>query len=143
MSPLKLGCLMYIPRMRFWLVLLLTLSFSLQGWASGRAASAPCPMDEGMAVMAAEFTKSDEGHGSFHPAETATTAAVDDCCNDMATFLKTGQACKTGQDCQTPAVALVVPHAAGTSTSHAVPVALSVASLPPALVAVWRPPTSI
>lgn len=134
---------MYISRMRFWFVLLLTLSFSLHGWASARAVSAPCPMGEGMAVMAAEFTKGDEGHGSLHPAETATTAAVDDCCNDMATFLKTGQPCKTGLDCQTPAVALVVPDAAGTSASHSVPVALSVASLPPALVAVWRPPTAI
>ena len=133
---------MYIARMRFWLVLLLTLSFSLQGWASARAASAPCPMGEGMAAMASEVAKGDEGHGHLNATDVASAAAVDDCCNDVATYLKTGQACKTGQDCQTPAVALIVHSAVGASTSHAVPVALSIASLPPALVAVWRPPTS-
>ena len=123
--------------MRFWLVLLLTLSFSLQGWATARAASAPCPMEGSMAEFVPQVATGDDG------SLVSIAAAVDDCCNDMATFLRTGKACKTGQDCPSPAVALTVAPLGGTLASQVIPAALNVSSLPPILVAVWRPPTSI
>lgn len=36
------------------------------------------------------------------------SAAEDDCCNDAATFAKTGQPCKVGQSCQTSGLALLM-----------------------------------
>jgi hypothetical protein len=125
--------------MRFWLVLLLTLSFSLQGWTSVRAADAPCPMETDLAAAMVLVMAASEG-AAMPPA-----ASDGDCCNDMATFLASGHACKSGQDCKAPAAAVTLPLDPGASVAvaHLVPAALSPSVPKPVLVAVWRPPTSI
>jgi hypothetical protein len=96
-------------------------------------------MDGEMAAVVSHHT----GGYASSLMSAATATAADDCCNDMATFLKTGKACKSGQDCQTPAVALSAAADAQAGLSNTVPAALSVSSLSIAPVAVWRPPTSI
>ena len=124
----------YIAAMRIWLVLLLTLSFALQGWAAAQSSSAPCPMEAEMATAMAD-TAADQ---------TADGGMSDGCCNDMATALLTGQACKTGQSCQAPLTALLTPPPEKT-TSVAVrqtaPVWQSLAAPSATVAAVWRPPT--
>jgi hypothetical protein len=69
----------------------------------------------------------------------------DDCCNDMASYLASGQLCKTGQDCQAPATALPVVQRSMTRTvvSQSIPLAQSPAAPLPVVSAVWRPPTSL
>ena len=121
--------------MRVWLVLLLTLSFALQGWAATLSSSAPCPMEAEMA-MAMANTVADQ---------TADGTIAEDCCNDMATFLLTGQTCKTGQSCQAPLAALLLPlleKTAVVAVRQTVPVLQSLAAPSATVVAVWRPPTS-
>lgn len=123
--------------MRVWFALIIALSFAVQGWAATRAVDAPCPMEAEMAVAMAQAAAAPEG------------AAVDtmsgDCCNDMATFLLTGQACKTGQSCQAPLTALLLPlpqKTADAAVRQTVPVLQSLAAPSAIVVAVWRPPTS-
>ncbi len=125
---------LYIPRMRFWFALLLTLSFALQGWAAVRPSDAPCPMGMGTEMAA----------GMELPGAAAEFADDGGCCNDMASYLASGQLCKTGQDCQAPATALLVVQRTTTRTvaSQSVPLARSPATPLPVANAVWRPPTS-
>jgi hypothetical protein len=123
------------PRMQpmRWLVtLLICLSLPLQGAWSLAAPVEPCPM-EGM-VMASNSMVSDAHMDAD---------AVPDCCNDEATFLKTGQPCKTGMDCGAP-MASVPP--GGLSAAPALQttrhLALNVAGPPSsARSAIWRPPS--
>ncbi len=122
----------YIAAMRVWLILILTLSFALQGWAAAQPLIAPCPMQAEMAMA------------DMAPDPTADNTMAGDCCNDMATALLTGQVCKTGQDCQTPLAALFLPRPA--KVAAAVRQAVSMAHKPMApsalAVVVWRPPSS-
>ncbi len=121
--------------MRIWLVLLLTLSFSLQGWTAAQSSSTPCPIQAEMA-MATVDTAADQ---------TADGALSGDCCNDMATFLLTGQACKTGQACQAPLTALLLPLPEKTAVAavrQTAPVLQNLAAPSAIVVAVWRPPAS-
>ena len=121
--------------MRLWLALILSASFALQGWAATQVLDLPCPMESEMAAAMAQ------GDGQVQP--SAGDAMLGDCCNDMATFFLTGQACKTGQDCQAPLSAMFLPFAsrAAPLLSHTVPVASTPAALSALPVAVWRPPT--
>jgi hypothetical protein len=122
----------YIAAMRVWLVLLLTLSFALQGWTAAPSPSAPCPMEAEMAMP------------DVAPDQTASDTMAGDCCNDMATSLLTGQACKTGQPCQAPLAALLLPLPEKTTVAavrQTVPVLQSLAAPSAIVVAVWRPPT--
>ena len=77
------------------LVLVLCLLLPLQGFAAVQGFAAPCPM-QGMMAM------SDE------PDVMAATLAeaVEDCSNNMATFERTGQPCKSVQSCVAPAAGL-------------------------------------
>ncbi len=74
----------------------------------------------------------------------ASPGAVPDCCNDMATFLETGQPCKTGADCGAPVAGtppgglLAAP--ALRATRHLVPAVVAPPSS--ARSAIWRPPPS-
>ena len=122
--------------MRFWLALILSASFALQGWAATPPLDLPCPMEAEMAAAMAQVDSA-----SQPSAEEATLA---DCCNDMATFLITGQACKTGQDCEAPLSVMFLPFAmrAAPVLTQTVPVASTPAALSVLPVAVWRPPTS-
>lgn len=72
--------------MRRLLVLVLCLLMPLQGMAASQAIEPPCPMQD---MMAMAYDASDMEGG---------------CCNDLATFEITGQACKSGQACGAPAV---------------------------------------
>ena len=129
---------LYTRAMRVWLVLLLTLSFALSGWASMRPSSAPCPAGMDTPHAAPVLT------ASFSAQEAVTAPAGEgDCYNDMATYFSTGQHCKTGQDCQATAAALPVLFTV-TTRSHAsqtVPQALSPDAPLPVVTAVWRPPS--
>lgn len=120
--------------MRLWLVLILTLSFALQGWAAAQPSGAPCPMEAEIAMAMADMAAD----------QTADGTLSDDCCNDMATFLQTGQACKTGQDCQAPLTALLLPLSEKTAVAvrQTVPVLQSLAAPSATVVALWRPPSS-
>ena len=116
--------------MRWLVTLLICLSLPLQGAWSWAAPVEPCPM-EGM-VMASGAMADDAGPG-----------AVPDCCNDEATFLKTGQPCKTGVDCGAPMAS--VP-SGGLSAAPALQttrhLARNVAGPPSsARSAIWRPPS--
>jgi len=120
--------------MRVWLVLILTLSFALQGWAAAPSLSAPCPMKTETAMTTADMA----------PDQTADDTLSGDCCNDMATFLLTGQTCKTGQSCQAPLTALLLPLPEKTAVAavrQTAPVLQSLAAPSAIVVAVWRPPT--
>jgi len=77
---------------RLVLICLVSLGVSLQGVAGVLAVEAPCPMMQG-AVDAAE--------SAAMPADLSH-----DCCNDAATFAKTGKPCKTDLSCQTLSQAL-------------------------------------
>ena len=121
--------------MRAWLFVILTLSFALQGWAAAQPSIAPCPMEAGMATAMVDMAAHQTAEGSMS----------DDCCNDMATFLLTGQACKTGQDCQAPVTALLLPlpeETAVAAVRQTAPVLQILAAPSATVVAVWRPPTS-
>lgn len=70
-------------------------------------------------------------------------AAEHDCCNDLETFLKTGQMCKTNQTCSAPGAGLL----AAMPTFSAVPfTTVFLPDISPSLqsahpIGVWRPPT--
>jgi hypothetical protein len=125
--------------MRFWLALILSASFALQGWATTRAADAPCPMAAEMAAAMGLVADASEGSGAEPKAS--------DCCNDMAAFAFTGQACKAGQGCQAPTSLTALPLLVALNPIVAAPHALPGALSPPVplslLSAVWRPPTFI
>lgn len=112
------------------LVLILCLLIPLQGFAALRVAAEPCPM-QGMTTM-------DMG-------ATDMADAMEDCCNDLATFERTGQACKTGQECTAPAVWMPplqsLEFEALAAQDFTAPVWRS---LPPGATSrLWRPPTSV
>ncbi|MCU0955779.1 MAG: hypothetical protein MUF55_00230 [Hydrogenophaga sp.] len=116
--------------MRRVLVLFLCLLMPLQGYAALDMETAPCPMQSMMDM------ESDSN---------ALAQAMDDCCNDLATFERTGEACKSDLACAAP-VAWSAPLQALAFLAQA-PHALSAPawrSLPPgSFTPLWRPPASI
>lgn len=120
--------------MRRALVLLLCLLMPLQAFAGMPVVPAPCPM-QGMMAMEENASGMEE----------TLAQAMEDCCNDLATFERTGQPCKSAQSCAAPAVGMppfqpLVPQAQAAQDPLA-PVWRS----PPqgSLSRLWRPPTSI
>ncbi len=73
------------------------------------------------------------------------TEAMDDCCNDMATFESTGQPCKSIQICVVPAAGLPsFPSLVALTPVIQDPQAPAWRSLPPGATSrLWRPPTSV
>lgn len=73
------------------------------------------------------------------------TVSSDDCCNDAETFAKTGQVCKSGQECNVgvqgltsfPVTASMTPASAASFPALAV----FFRSFEPA--ALWRPPAQL
>lgn len=126
----------YIYPMRMWVALAIALSFCLQSWATTWVQTAPCPMESQMRATMAQAADTPTG---IH-----ADVSVSDCCSEMDTYLLTGQACKTGQDCQATFVALPQPMVKQTaiSSSQSVPALFSAAVPHPVAVAVWRPPTT-
>ncbi|MBT9465396.1 hypothetical protein [Hydrogenophaga sp.] len=120
--------------MRRLLVLFLCLLLPLQGSAAWQVPALPCPMQEMMAM--------DDQAGEI--ADTLVEA-MDDCCNDLATFERTGQPCKSIQSCATPAAGMPsVPSLAALTSVTQDPRAPAWRNLPPgATTRLWRPPTSV
>lgn len=114
--------------MRTLLVLILSLSIPLQGFANVFAFKETCPMEQSMKM-----------------AQTGTGHVGHDCCNDADTFTKTGKLCKTGQTCPGASVFIVtMPLASSLPAPHSLYIsstelfALSFDSF-----SVWRPPALI
>lgn len=85
---------------RTWLFWLLAVCLSGQALASSWAAAAVCPMWTGQgAAQWAEHETTSVAEPAQAP--VATQPGLPDCCNDLLTYLSTGQSCKTGQDCAT------------------------------------------
>lgn len=116
--------------MRRLFTLLLCLSLPLQGAWSWAAPAEPCPMEA--MVMASGMVADDTGSG-----------AAPDCCNDVATFLKTGQPCKTGVDCGAPVASVPPGGWPGAPALHSARHSTPAVAGPPssARSAIWRPPS--
>ncbi len=120
--------------MRRLLILVLCLLLPLQGFAAVQGVAAPCPM-QGMMAMEDEAGEMEE----------SLDKAMDDCCNDMATFELTGQPCKVVQGCVAPAVGLPsFPSLVAQTPVTQDPQAPAWRSIPPGATSrLWRPPTSV
>lgn len=120
--------------MRRVLILVLCLLLPLQGFAAFQVPASPCPMQD---MMAMEH----EGVGMTE----SSAQVMEDCCNDLATFERTGQPCKSVQSCVAPAAGLPsFPSLAVQTTVTHDPQAPAWRSLPPGATSrLWRPPTSV
>ena len=81
---------------RLLLFVLLSFAIPLAGYAGMGVPKMPCPMDA--TIMAEQQSMSDMNQQAMTP----------DCCNDMATRVKTGKTCKVGQDCKIGTLGLSV-----------------------------------
>jgi len=83
---------------RLWLFWLLAFCLSGQALSGSWATAAVCPVWAGQG--AAQWVDPATTLPS-EPVQVKNTAhpAVPDCCNDLLTYLSTGQSCKAGQDC--------------------------------------------
>lgn len=111
--------------MRLIMATLMCISLLFQSTVSAHAYTQHCPMDDSGTVMT-------PGAGHSH-----------DCCNDAETAAKTGNRCKTGQDCQV-VHPLMLPATVTLSPAPAAPLLIPTAehrfpSSDPT--GVWRPPT--
>lgn len=122
--------------MRVWIALIIALSFCLQSWATTWVQAAPCPMEPQMHSTMAQTADS--------ATDNQADVSASDCCNEMDMYLLTGQACKTGQDCQATFAAMLQPmdKQRAVSLSQSVPALFGPAVAHPVAVAVWRPPTT-
>ncbi len=116
--------------MRRLLSLVLCLLLPLQGFAALQVVAVPCPMQSGMSMNV------DMGD---------LIDAMEDCCNDAATFERTGELCKPGQSLHAPAVwlapfALLEFQAQATSSLRDPVWRMHPPGQPSRL---WRPPTSV
>jgi len=114
--------------MRSLLLLLLSLTIPLQGFAAAHAFESPCPMHDGLPVSG-----TDDGMRSH------------DCCKDhlQDTGTQRSDLCKAGTQCQSasPVMLSLAVHAAAPVCRPMRAVASK--REPPAspLIGVWRPPT--
>lgn len=120
--------------MRRVLLLLLCLLLPLQGFAAWQVPTSPCPMQSMMAI----------GDEAGVMAETLAES-MEGCCNDLATFERTGQPCKSVLSCVAPAAGLPsFPSLVVQTPVTQDPQAPAWRSLPPgATTRLWRPPTSV
>jgi len=120
--------------MRRLLALVLCLLLPLQGVAAAQVPAPPCPMHGWMAV---------EGDSS---GGTGTLVAdMGDCCNDLASFERTGQPCKSAQNCGAPVTGML-PFQPMTFPSQVDPGPRAPAWRSPpegSTSRLWRPPTSV
>ncbi len=118
-------------KFRLSLLMLLCLAVPIQGIADVHMLSAPCPMEQSDHITQMQMAGMDTQDMADH-----------NCCNDAETVAKTGEMCKTGQDCPVSAlypaslvISLSVAMAPATLHSSLV---LSVRSFDAS--SVWRPP---
>lgn len=121
--------------MRKLLTLMLSLALALPASASMGALPQPCPMHDMTSMSAADEADMDMGKEE---------AAID-CCNDLATALRTGKTCKTGLECGGMAsMALPMLPTLSLVTTHVEPAIWFQTTPPPVrLSAIWRPPAQI
>lgn len=119
--------------MRKLLTLMLSLALALPASATLSALPQPCPMHDTTSLSAVDET------------DMGMEEAATDCCNDLATALRTGKACKTGLECAGVAgMALPMLLTLSLTTNHVEPAIWFQTTPPPArLSAIWRPPTQI
>jgi hypothetical protein len=122
--------------MRRLLVLVLCLLLPLQGFAAVQGVAAPCPMQGVMDMDVVDMAGETTG---------AMADAMEDCCNDAATFERTGQACKTSLECTAPVVWMPPFQPAEFKADAAQDLTAPVwRSLPQGATSrLWRPPTSV
>jgi hypothetical protein len=115
--------------MRLFLVMLLSflcIALPLQASATTTATGKHCPHMQDMAALS-------PADSNNHP----------DCCNDAATASKTGQLCKTGQECSPPVTYMLPPTivllALTSEVTQLAAIPVRTHTGPPS--AVWRPPT--
>jgi hypothetical protein len=116
--------------MRRLIALILCLLIPLQGFATLKTASVPCPMQAGM---------------SMNVDMDDLTEAMEDCCNDAATFERTGEMCKSGKNLQAPS-SWMPPPSPMEFQAHATPPLREPVwrEHPPGQpTRLWRPPTSV
>lgn len=120
-----------IQRMSRLLLLVLCLLMPLQGHAATGVQAAPCPMQGGREM-------------DLEAEPGSLAQAMDDCCNDIATFERTGEACKSTQVCGAPVAGSVPSFALGLLVQTTdPPPPLAWRSLPPSHPTPhWRPPAS-
>jgi len=129
--------------MRAFLLFLLCLTIPVQGVAAAHAFNTPCSMDMPVIDLVAKDKGAQEpGDQSMAMADGA---AGDDCCNDAAVVTETGHPCKTGQECPSGGLGILIRPTLTTSAlvvSQAFPAALLfIRSSDPT--SVWRPPALI
>ena len=118
------GYICSIP-MRAFTALMIFFMVAFQSNVDARVVKQPCAMEQGM------------------QAEMHDSAATRDCCNDEETAAKTGNLCKTGQECNLPHTFTLVSLQAPVQAPVATPVVpagnlFSPSFNPPDI---WRPPT--
>lgn len=115
--------------MRTLLVFLLHFIVIFQGSVNAYAFKMPCPMDHDASLLLMSVDD--------------TAQAVEGCCNDAQTAVKTGKLCKTDTPCGSSGV-YVVPlfhaHLPSVQTSDPVPMLIALfLSFDP--FGIWRPPS--
>lgn len=123
----------YNQTMRKMLTLLLSLTLALPASAKLNALPQPCPSHDMTSLSAADGT------------ELGMEDAATDCCNDLATALRTGKTCKTGLECAGVAgIALPMLPTVSFAASPVEPaIRFQTTPLPARLSAIWRPPTHL
>ena len=121
-----------VRTVRLILLMLLSLSIPLAGYAGLGVPKMPCPME--MDAMAEMQLGADM--------EQTPVAQMGDCCNDMETLLKTGKTCKVGQDCKIGSLGLsvhfpAIPEVFSKDTHLA---RLNDRAIEPRPIPIWRPP---
>lgn len=115
-------------------VLILCLLLPLHGFAALQFVAQPCPMQQMMAMEDVDSAVAD-----------ALAQAMKGCCNDLASFERTGQPCKSAQSCTAPAAWMppFQPVAFEARASHDLRASVW-RSLPPGAASrLWRPPASV
>lgn len=115
-------------------VLFLCMLLPLQGFAAWQVPASLCPMQGTMAMAEQDGDMTD-----------TLVGAMADCCNDMATFERTGQPCKSVQSCASPAAGLFsLPSLEARTLKTQDPLAPAWRSLSlGATSRLWRPPTPV
>lgn len=121
-----------VRTVRLILLMLLSLSIPLAGYAGLGVPKMPCPME--MDAMAEMQLGADM--------EQTPVAQMGDCCNDMETQLKTGKPCKVGQDCKIGSLGLSVhfPTIPESFNKDSFLARLNDRAIEPLPIPIWRPP---
>ncbi len=117
----------YMLKRHFLVIFLLCIAIPAQGFASMQVLAHSCPMHNAVS------------------SEVAEPCPMQHCCNDADTFNKTGNTCKTGQECQAgylfPFSPCVVQTPLSTQSMRITHPPLFISSFEAS--GIWRPPALI